>query len=97
MVYASPTERQELITRLRALADFLASNPEIPAPPFTQLLVFPPFDSDSANQREIDAIASRISAGAGTSPARHQYSTSRMFGRVEYRAVAIPADEIKEQ
>ena len=30
MTYANPTQRQELITGLRSLADFLESNPDVP-------------------------------------------------------------------
>jgi hypothetical protein len=96
MTYANPIQRQELITGLRALADFLASNPEVPAPPFTDMLVFPPHAEDSQNRREIDIIASRIGSGTEISPAGRHYMTSRRFGPVEYRAVAIPADENKE-
>jgi hypothetical protein len=60
MTYANPTQHQPTITRLRALADFLASRPEIPAPPSTDALVFPPFASASARRQEIDLIASHI-------------------------------------
>ena len=94
--YANPIQRQELITGLRALADFLESNPEVPAPTFTDMLVFPPHANDSENRQEIDTIASRIGAGTEISPVRRHYATSRRFGPVEYRAVAIPADETEE-
>jgi hypothetical protein len=96
MTYANPIQRQELITGLRALADFLESNPDVPAPQYTDVLVFPPHASDAENRNEIDAIASRIGSGTETSPARRHYMTSRRFGPVEYSAVAIPA-AIKEQ
>ncbi len=97
MTYADPAQRQELITGLRALADFLASHPEVPAPLYTDVLVFPPLGSDSARRREIDLIASRIGSGVGTCPIYCHYQTSRRFGPVEYRAVAIPKDETREQ
>jgi hypothetical protein len=97
MAYASPHERQELITGLRELADFLASNPDVPAPRFTNLHVFPPFASDSANRQEIDAIAALIGSGTETSSPHRHYTTSRIFGPVEYRAVAIPSDSLLEQ
>jgi hypothetical protein len=92
MTYANPIQRQELITGLRALADFLEGNPEVPAPPFTGILVFPPHADDAENRQEIDIIASRIESGIEISPAHRHYVTSRRFGPVEYRAVAIPAD-----
>jgi hypothetical protein len=97
MTYASQIQRQELIAGLRALADFLEGNPEVPAPSYADVLVFPPFASDDENRREIDAIASRIGTGTETSPAHRHYITRRGFGPVEYRAVAIPAEETPEQ
>ncbi|MGH3403556.1 MAG: hypothetical protein ACRDRJ_13815 [Streptosporangiaceae bacterium] len=96
MTYANATERQALIGGLRALADFLESNPEIPAPAYTDVLVFPPFASDADKRREIDVIASRIDSGTVTYSSYRHYQTSRRFGPVQYRAVAIPADENKE-
>jgi len=96
MTYANPTQRQELIAGLRALADFLEGNPGVPAPPFTGIVVFPPHADDSQNRQEIDTIASRIKSGIETSPAHRHYMTSRRFGAIEYRAVAIPADATKE-
>jgi len=96
MTYANATERQALISGLRELAGFLESNPEVPAPTYTDVTVFPPHASDTENQAEIDLIASRIGSGIEISPTRHHYVTSRQFGPVGYRAVAIPADENKE-
>ena len=97
MTYANATERQALIGGLRELADFLESNPDIPAPAYTDVIVFPPFASDARKRREIDTIASRIGSVTGTYSSYRHYQTSRRFGPVEYRAVAIPADENKDQ
>ena len=96
MTYASPPQRQALISGLRALADFLESNPDVPAPEYTDVLVFPPPASDAEKRREIDVIASRIGSAAETFSTYRHYQTSRRFGPVEYRAVAIPADENTE-
>jgi hypothetical protein len=96
MTYANSTKRQALISGLRALADFLESNPEVPAPEYTDVLVFPPSASDAGKRREIDVIASRIGSRAETFSSYRHYQTSRRFGPVEYRAVAIPADENTE-
>ena len=41
MTYANATERQAVIFGLRELADFLESNPEIPAPFRTDVLRLP--------------------------------------------------------
>jgi hypothetical protein len=96
MTYANATERQALICGLRELADFLESNPDVPAPTYTDVLVFPPSASDAEKQREIDVIASRIGSGPQTYSSYRHYQTSRRFGPVQYRAVAIPAND-KEQ
>ena len=66
MTYANPIRRQELITGLRVLADFLASHPEVSAPPFAGILVLPPFASDSAKRQEIGVITSHIGSGTET-------------------------------
>jgi hypothetical protein len=97
MTYANAVERQALISGFRALADFLESNPEVPAPAYTDVLVFLPFASDVEKRREIDVIALLIGSGTVTYSSYRHYQTSRRFGPVQYRAVAIPADENKEQ
>jgi hypothetical protein len=97
MTYANATERQALISGLRELTDFLESNPEVPAPKYTDVLVFPPHASDTEDRNEIDVIASRIGSRIEISSTHHHYVTSRQFGPVGYRAVAIPSNENKEQ
>jgi hypothetical protein len=97
MTYANATERQALISGLRELTDFLESDPDVPAPIYTDFLVFPPCASDDEKRREVDAIASLIGTGTETSSSHRHCQTSRRFGPVEYRTVAIPADETKEQ
>ena len=97
MTYANATERLALISGLRELAGFMEGNPDVPAPAYAGLLVFPPGVSDDEKKREIDVIASLIDSGTMTVSSYRHYQTSRRFGPVEYRAVAIPADETKEQ
>jgi hypothetical protein len=65
-------------------------------PAYTDVLVFAPSASDIGKRREIDIIASRIGSATETTSSHRHYQTSRRFGPVEYRAVAIPADENKE-
>jgi len=96
MTYANATERQALISGLRELADFLDSNRDVPAPAYADFLVFPPAGSEDGKRREIDVIASLIGSGTATVSSYRHYQTSRRFGPVEYRAVAIPADAHKE-
>jgi hypothetical protein len=93
--YASGAERDRLIGGLRALAQFLQDHPDIPAPRWISVLVFPPDGPDEEQRAEIDVIASRIGTGTDESASGH-YSCSISFGPVEYRAVVIPVDGNKE-
>ena len=64
-------------------------NPDVPAPTYTDVLVFrPPPPTQQA--REIDVIASRIGSRNQTYSSYRHYQTSRRFGPVQYRAHAIP-------
>jgi hypothetical protein len=90
MTYVSPIERQALIRGILALADFLESNPGVPAPVYASIIVFPPNATDAGGHAEIDVIASRIGSGTETSEYGRHYTASRNFGPVEYRAVFIP-------
>jgi len=89
--YADSRERAALIAGLRELAEFLDRDPQVPAPRYTDLLVFPPTGSDAEMFAEIDVIAGQVgvTASDADSPAGH-YSAVRCFGPVHYRAVAIP-------
>ncbi len=89
--YAGDQERVRLIAGLRDLAEFLDQNPQVPAPRYADLLVFPPSGSDAEMFAEIDVIAERIgvTASQNDTPDGH-YIASRYFGPVQYRAVAIP-------
>jgi hypothetical protein len=88
MTYAEHSERAALISGFRALADYLESNPDVPAPSYSDVLAFPP-EGDCAGMRaEIDGIAERIGVEARETVRGH-YVAARSFGPVEYRAVAI--------
>lgn len=80
------------------MANFLVDHPDVPAPRWADVLVFPLDGSDEDKRAEIDVIASRIGAGPRETISGH-YSASRSFGLVEYRAVAIcdhPDDSDRE-
>jgi hypothetical protein len=88
MTYADSTERAALISGLRSLADYLESNPEVPAPSYPAVYTFPS-DGEWAEMRaEIDATAARLGVIAHEASGGH-YVATRSFGPVEYRAVAI--------
>jgi len=92
MIYrANSEERGRLIAGLRQLADFLGQNPDVPAPRYAEVIVFPARGSNAEMFAEVDVVAQQIGATASSadSPAGH-YSAARDFGPVHYRAVAIP-------
>ena len=90
MTYANADERGRLTAGLRELADFLDSNPNVPAPYDATVYLFPPIGgSDTESRAEIDVIASLLFTQAATTTGGH-YVASRFFGPVEYRAIAIP-------
>jgi len=100
--YANSGERERLIAGLRELADFLTQSPQVPAPRWADVLVFPPRGTDAEMFAEIDLIAGHIGVTASRdddTPTAH-YAAARRFGPVQYRAVAIPlaarADHSKE-
>jgi hypothetical protein len=88
---ANSEERGRLIAGLRHLADFRDQDPDVPAPRYAEVIVFPARGSNAEMFAEIDVIAQQIGATASDadSPAGH-YSAARHFGPVRYRAVAIP-------
>ena len=89
--YAYDEGRARLIAGLRDLAEFLDRNPQVPAPRYADLLVFPPRGTDAEMFAEVDIIAEQIGVTArqNDTPDGH-YIASRSFGPVQYRAVAIP-------
>ena len=91
MTYADPGRRRDLITGLRALADFLDDSPQIPAPYCVDVLVFPPDVPGQDGRAEIDRIAELTGARIDDRTTGYgHYTASRVFGPVEYRAVFIP-------
>ncbi|MGH9485168.1 MAG: hypothetical protein ACRD1F_08935 [Terriglobales bacterium] len=87
--YPDSTERAALIGGFRALADYLESNPEIPAPAYSTVYTFPA-DGEWAHMcAVIDAVAARLGVAARRTNGGHHVAV-RFFGPVEYRAVAIP-------
>ena len=88
MSYANPEERDRLIGRLRALAQFLHDHPDVPAPRWVDVLVFPLKGTNEEDRVEINIIASRIGAEPHEIVSGH-YSASLHVGPVQYRAVAI--------
>jgi hypothetical protein len=86
----STDHRPELIADVRTFADLLDQMPDLPAPKYVDVLVFPDEEFDESARAEID----RISAirGAPVEDDAGHYRTTKTMGRVTYRAVAIATD-----
>jgi hypothetical protein len=88
MTYLNSTDRSALVSGLRDLADYLESNPSLPAnSPI--IYAFPPTATWEEMRAEIDAAAAVLGVAAHLEGGGH-YVASQSFGPVEYRAVAIP-------
>jgi hypothetical protein len=87
--YANADERDRLIAGLRALAAFLHDHPDVPAPRWADIYVFPPRGTDEQMRAEIDQIAARLGTEPTDNAAYGHYAAARLFGPVRYRAVAI--------
>jgi hypothetical protein len=89
MAYADPAERAALIHGLRSLADYLESNPDVPAPIYADAFTFPPDDDCAIMRTEIDTVAELLGIRARETGGGQHYGVTRSFGPVQYRAVAI--------
>jgi hypothetical protein len=89
MTYASTAQRAALTDGLRALADYLDSNPEVPTPAYTDCYIFPPDSTCAETRAEIDMIAAQLGATAHPTAAGQHYTVTRSSGSVKYHAVAI--------
>jgi len=86
--YANTIDRERFIAGLRALAEYLESNPDVPAPRHgTSVLVFPCM-APARNSGRKSTSSPRVNAEPCEIVSGH-YGVSRFFGPVEYRAVAI--------
>ena len=94
--YANADERARLIAGFRALANFLQDHPDVPAPCWTDVMVFPPDATDEEMRAEIDQIAARIGAEPvdRTADRRSLHGITQLRAR-EYRAVAICATRVR--
>jgi hypothetical protein len=89
MAYTDPAERAALIHGLRALADYLDSNPAVPAPGHADVYTFPPDGECGAMRADVGAAAELLGTQARETTGGEHYSATRSFGPVEYRIVAI--------
>lgn len=90
--YSDSTERAELIAGLRDVATFLERSPDVPAPRWADVMVFPRNETAAEDRAEIDVIAARIGVETHHNGRGH-YTASLFFGPVEYRVIAISKNE----
>jgi hypothetical protein len=89
MAYAGPDERAALIDGFRTLADYLESNPDLPAPSYADIYAFPPGGECDQMRADVDAAAELLGSQARETAGGEHYSATRSFGPVEYRIIAI--------
>ncbi len=86
--------RLDIIAGLRALADFLEANPDVPAPNGSiPVTYFPALETDAEMRAEIDRVAGLL--GSPVDPQFLPYGhhvASVSFGPVRYEAIAILAN-----
>lgn len=93
--------RTQLIDGLRALADFLENEPDVPVNSWAHVSysVTPADtadgeDSEDAKRAEVDRVAAVLGVTPTLSNNGSHYSAQRAFGPVEYRATAITQDHM---
>ena len=85
--------RAQTIAGLRALADFLENNPDVPVREYgEEYTVFARRNDDATERTEIDNIARALGEDVtdDTESGGH-YKVSKTFGRITYNAIHIPA------
>ena len=85
--------RAQTIAGLRALADFLENNPEVPVREYgAEYTVFARQDDDATERAEIDSIAAALGEKIPDDTGRGGHSTvAKTFGRITYCAIHVPA------
>jgi hypothetical protein len=86
--------RTQTIAGLRALADFLEDNPNVPVREYGgEYTVFARAEEDTAERTEIDRIAAALDETVTDDTERGgHYSVCKTFGRITYSAVHVPSE-----
>ncbi|MBW8487247.1 hypothetical protein [Actinomadura parmotrematis] len=86
--------RRNLITGLRALADFLEDNPAVPIPRGTVTVsMFARGDSQTCQRAAVDGVAALL--GVPVQDETHDgghYTAAKHFGPIAYQAIHIPTE-----
>lgn len=94
--------RTQLIDGLRALADFLENEPDVPVNSWATIsysvsakdLDTDDRDQDDAERAEVDRVAAILGVTPTENDSSSHYTAMRAFGPVEYRATAITQEHM---
>jgi hypothetical protein len=92
MTYTTdPAEREEFIASLRAVADYLATHPAIPVPPYGHNISVHADATEYDGKQQVKRIAKllRVKVVDETRTGGH-YLAWRTFGCINYEIVSIP-------
>ncbi|NVI85773.1 hypothetical protein [Actinomadura sp. BRA 177] len=89
--------RQQTITGLRALADFLEANPAVPVDEYGETYHVFAHDNDASAVAQVDQTAALLGAEVTDDrPTGGHYTATKRFGRITYRIVHIPKRNKRE-
>jgi hypothetical protein len=83
-----PESSADLVAGLRKLADFIEANPGLPVPRWVHVTHFPD-GADPEQHEEVDRVADILGRETSWNSERTQYTVSRSFGPVTYKAVLV--------
>jgi hypothetical protein len=91
MYSTDPDDRQQFVTGLRQLADYLAGHPDIPVPLYGTTINLNLDGADHGGREQVNAIAQLMDTPVLDNTGEYgHYTTEKSFGDITYRAAAIP-------
>ena len=88
-----PATRQDFITGLRDLADYLDRHPAVPVPRYGTVIYLSAASTDDGGCAQVRHFARQLGITPPTSISYSgHYEAARRFGPVGYRMIAISAD-----
>lgn len=86
--------RAALIAGFHELAEFLEANPDVPAPSWADICLFP-HGTDADQIAEVDHVAGQLGVEATWNDNHSHYTACRRFGPVELKMVAISEESYR--
>jgi hypothetical protein len=91
MFSTDPAIRDQFITGLRQLADYLATHPDVPVPPHGATITVHADSFETGGKTQVDTMAEMLGADVQDDTADDgHYRAERAFNSVGYGAVSIP-------